>query len=68
MAGAMPPKFTSPRGTQDFLPAQTAAWQQVESKIHVLAREYGYGEIRSPLFESTDLFIRGVCDATDIFE
>jgi histidyl-tRNA synthetase len=64
----MSSKITAPRGTQDFLPPDTGRWNELESRIHVLARRYGYGEIRTPMFESTDLFVRGVGETTDIVE
>ncbi|MDP9017778.1 MAG: histidine--tRNA ligase [Candidatus Eremiobacteraeota bacterium] len=61
-------KLTAPRGTQDLIPPQTAAWQALEARIHGLARGFGYGEIRTPMFESTELFVRGVGETTDIVE
>ena len=61
-------KLTAPRGTQDFIPPQTARWQELEARIHRLARSFGYGEIRTPAFESTELFVRGVGETTDIVE
>jgi histidyl-tRNA synthetase len=64
----MSSKITAPRGTQDLIPPQTARWQELESRIHALANRYGYGEIRTPIFESTDLFVRGVGETTDIVE
>lgn len=64
----MAQKLTAPRGTQDFIPPQTAAWHEAESRMHALARRYGYGEVRTPLFESTDLFVRGVGESSDIVE
>jgi histidyl-tRNA synthetase len=64
----MASKITAPRGTQDFIPPQTGRWQELEARIHALAHRYGYGEIRTPLFESTDLFVRGVGETTDIVE
>lgn len=64
----MPSKITAPRGTQDLIPPQSARWQELEARIHALAHRFGYGEIRTPLFESTDLFVRGVGDTTDIVE
>ena len=64
----MAPKITAPRGTQDFLPPQTLRWQEAESRIHQLARRYGYGEVRTPIFEATELFVRGVGETTDIVE
>ncbi|UBH23491.1 histidine--tRNA ligase [Macrococcus armenti] len=57
-----------PRGTQDILPAETAKWRFVESKLHEIAASYNYKEIRTPMFESTDLFARGVGDSTDIVQ
>lgn len=64
----MSSKITAPRGTQDFIPPQTGRWQELEARIHSLAHRYGYGEIRTPLFESTELFVRGVGETTDIVE
>lgn len=64
----MPSKFTAPRGTQDFVPPESGRWSALEARIHTLAARFGYGEIRTPLFESTDLFVRGVGDTTDIVE
>lgn len=56
------------RGTNDFLPKETAKWHVIEGLLHQLCREYGYGEIRTPIFENTELFIRGVGDTTDIVQ
>ena len=64
----MASKITAPRGTADVLPPQSAAWQELEARIRALATRYGYGEVRTPTFESTDLFVRGVGEATDIVE
>jgi histidyl-tRNA synthetase len=64
----MPSKITAPRGTQDVLPPDSGAWLALESAIHDLARRFGYGEIRTPMFESTELFVRGVGETTDIVE
>jgi histidyl-tRNA synthetase len=64
----MPAKYTAPRGTQDFYPPESARWSALEARIRTLAERFGYGEIRTPLFESTDLFVRGVGDTTDIVE
>ncbi|MDR1322513.1 MAG: histidine--tRNA ligase [Gracilibacteraceae bacterium] len=55
-----------PQGTQDFLPRQTAYWQYMEKTIHDLCQSCGYEEIRTPVFEATELFQRGVGAATDI--
>src|SRR5579863_5343772 len=64
----MPAKITAPRGTQDILPPQSARWSALEARIRQLAAQFGYGEARTPIFESTDLFVRGVGDTTDIVE
>ena len=54
------------KGTKDLLPDDTIKWRFIESKIHKILNSYGYGEIRTPVFESTDLFIRGIGNETDI--
>jgi histidyl-tRNA synthetase len=64
----MSQKITAPRGTQDLIPPETSRWQALEARIHALARCFGYGEIRTPLFEATELFVRGVGETTDIVE
>lgn len=55
-----------PKGTQDLLPAQVSKWQYLEEVIRRVCREYGYEEIRTPIFEATELFQRGVGETTDI--
>ena len=57
-----------PRGTQDILPGETKKWQFIESRLEELMKLYNYQEIRTPIFESTDLFARGVGDSTDVVE
>lgn len=57
---------TRPRGTNDFLPGETEKWQYVEQLLRTICAEYGYREVRSPIFEHTELFQRGVGDTTDI--
>mgnify|MGYP000688206698 CR=1 FL=1 len=54
------------RGTQDILPDQIYQWNYVESVIRDLCGRYGYGEIRTPMFEETKLFLRGIGDSTDV--
>ena len=56
------------RGMNDILPDETASWQYVEQVIRQLMAGYGYSEIRLPVVEQTDLFRRGVGEATDIVE
>lgn len=55
-----------PRGVHDILPGEVERWQYLESVIRELTRVYGYQEIRTPVFEFTELFQRGVGEETDI--
>ncbi|MEI4769448.1 histidine--tRNA ligase [Psychrobacillus sp. FJAT-51614] len=57
-----------PRGTQDILPSETGKWQIVEDLIRETCRLYQYKEIRTPVFEHTELFTRSVGDTTDIVQ
>lgn len=57
---------TAPRGTSDILPSVTANWQQIESLIRDICLRYNYKEIRTPIFEHTELFLRGIGNTTDI--
>ena len=54
------------RGTRDLLPPQTELWNRVEAVARAVFARYGFGEIRTPLIESTELFARGVGEETDI--
>jgi histidyl-tRNA synthetase len=56
----------SPRGTRDLLPPDTALWNFVETAVRDVFRAYNFQEIRTPIFESTELFARGVGEETDI--
>ncbi len=58
----------APRGTQDILPTQSYKWQFVEKIMFEVAALYGYGEIRTPTFETLDLFKRSVGDTTDVVQ
>ncbi|WP_454861546.1 histidine--tRNA ligase [Peribacillus frigoritolerans] len=57
-----------PRGTQDLLPGQTEIWQYIENTARDICHRYQYKEIRTPIFEHTELFLRGVGDTTDIVQ
>ncbi|MFD2618201.1 histidine--tRNA ligase [Terrilactibacillus laevilacticus] len=57
-----------PRGTQDILPEQVELWHKIEEHAKALCHLFNYQEIRTPIFESTDLFQRGVGDTTDIVQ
>src|SRR6202051_1011650 len=54
------------RGTRDLLPPETALWNFVESAVRDVFRAYNFQEIRTPIFEATELFARGVGEETDI--
>jgi histidyl-tRNA synthetase len=54
------------RGTRDLLPPETGLWNLVESVVRDVFRAYNFQEIRTPIFESTELFARGVGEETDI--
>ena len=56
----------TPKGTKDILPAESHIWQYVEEKAKTLFNNANYQEIRTPIFEATELFKRGVGDSTDI--
>ncbi|HET7628353.1 MAG TPA: histidine--tRNA ligase [Bacillales bacterium] len=61
-------KVNIPRGTYDVIPGNVEKWQYMEEKAHDLARRYHYEEIRTPMFEHTELFQRGVGESTDIVQ
>lgn len=55
-----------PKGTKDVLPSQSFKWQYVENTAREVARVFGLKEIRTPVFEHTELFLRGVGETTDV--
>ncbi|KAB2495613.1 histidine--tRNA ligase [Priestia endophytica] len=57
-----------PRGTQDILPGTVEKWQYIEQKAREICRAFRYQEIRTPMFEHTELFKRGVGDTTDVVQ
>src|SRR5277367_540744 len=59
-------KFQAIRGTRDLLPPDTALWNRVEQTAHEVFGTFGYGEIRPPVIEPTELFARAVGGDTDI--
>jgi histidyl-tRNA synthetase len=61
-----PRKFQAIRGTRDLLPPETALWNRVEQTAHEVFGTFGFGEIRPPIFEPTELFARAVGSDTDI--
>jgi len=56
----------APKGTNDILPSQIDYWYYTEKIIKEVLQNYGYREIRTPAFEHTELFVRGIGDTTDI--
>ncbi len=58
----------APRGTKDILPEQVGNWLWLENKIRELCAVYGYEEIRTPTFEHTELFQRGIGEGTDVVD
>ncbi|MAQ18624.1 MAG: histidine--tRNA ligase [Sandaracinus sp.] len=61
-------KLRSVKGMNDVLPEDAARWHRLESTFRELVGRYGFGEVRTPLVEPTDLFVRSIGEATDIVE
>jgi histidyl-tRNA synthetase len=60
--------ISAPRGTLDILPPQSAQWQALERIIDEVCGRFGYQEIRTPIFESTDVFVKPIGEGTDIVD
>lgn len=58
----------APKGTKDMMPDQAYKWHYIEKAFTEICRKYGFDEIRTPVFEHTELFQRGVGDTTDIVQ
>ena len=58
----------APKGTQDMLPADAHRWQKIDAAMRSVCALAGYREIRTPMFEHTELFARGVGDGTDVVQ
>lgn len=58
----------APKGTKDIMPDQVYKWHYIEKKWKEICERYGFKEIRTPIFEHTELFQRGVGDTTDIVQ
>ena len=58
----------APRGTKDILPSQIDNWLYIEKKIREICNSYAYEEIRTPIFEHTELFQRGIGEGTDVVD
>ena len=57
-----------PKGTKDILPSESYKWEYVEENAKEILKNYGFGEIRVPVFEQTELFERGVGETTDVVQ
>ena len=62
------PMIRGVRGAADILPGEVGRWQRVEVATRRILENYGYQEIRTPIFERTELFVRGIGEGTDIVE
>ena len=60
--------YNAPRGTTDILPEEQAYWRYIEEKAAYICQLYGYERIESPIFEETQLFVKGTGDTTDIVQ
>ncbi len=60
--------INKPRGTEDILPVDSPLWRKVEQTAHEVCKNFGFKEIRTPVFEDTSLFQRGVGDTTDVVQ
>lgn len=58
----------APKGTKDILPEQVYRWHYVENRFADICAKYGFKEIRTPMFEHTEVFARGIGDATDVVQ
>ncbi len=58
----------APKGTMDVTPENSYKWQYIEQKMREITQQFGVNEIRTPVFEHTELFARGVGDTTDVVE
>jgi histidyl-tRNA synthetase len=60
--------YNAPRGTADILPEDQAYWRYIEGKIVYICQLYGYNRIETPIFEETQLFVKGTGDTTDVVQ
>jgi histidyl-tRNA synthetase len=61
-------EIQAPKGTKDMLPQDAYKWQYIENVLREVSRDFGVKEIRTPIFEHTELFLRGVGETTDIVQ
>ena len=60
--------FKSPKGTTDILPEEQPYWRFLETTVEEITEIFNYDRIDTPMFEDALLFVRGVCQITDIVE
>jgi len=61
-------KIQTPKGTKDIYGPEALAWQKLEADIRDICRTFGFGELRTPIFEYTELFVRNVGETTDVVQ
>ncbi len=61
-------KIRVPKGTRDIFDEEILLWHRVEEAVRCVSKHFGFGEIRTPYFEHTELFVRGVGEETDIVQ
>lgn len=61
-------KIQAPKGTRDLIPQESYQWQYIEGKLREITARFNIREVRTPIFEHTELFLRGVGDTTDIVQ
>jgi histidyl-tRNA synthetase len=59
---------SGPRGTHDITPGEAKNWLRIEEAARLICDRYNYGEIRTPIFEHTELFLRGIGETTDVVQ
>jgi histidyl-tRNA synthetase len=64
----MPEPLQAVKGMNDILPPESARWEWIESRAREVMRRYGYLNVRTPIVESTPLFVRGLGEVTDVVE
>jgi histidyl-tRNA synthetase len=64
----MAPKHQAPRGTRDVLPEESARWQRAEAQARGVLERYGYGEVRTPMFEDFELFARTSGESSEVVQ
>ncbi len=60
--------YKAPKGTKDVLPFESYRWQRLESMIRDMVKKYGFLEVRTPVIEHTELFLRSVGETTDVVQ